>query len=516
LKSLKEKKQGRDMRKPLKVEWIILLGAIIAFSCLYLYNDLAFSSAGGLRVWNCIAEGKLSLFYWSNYPGVEGSVLPDGSAGGSYDFLIYSIFAVYNFPLWIWEKITGLSFLSFYPTRLYLKGIIWLFSGFSALLIYKIAVLCGSRKENAIWGPVLFLTSSLFYTAEITIGGYDIISVTFSLLGIYGFLKKNDKCFLTSFAVAIATKLFAFWLFIPLLLLREKKIWKLAVKTLLALSAIIIPKLYFALGSQAAIAKGVQLGTETLNAATAVSEAPMVVNDVIAHSDIIDEALFPTDYTAIFTFLSIDNLPLVFVGMFAVWICCYFIKRELTGIEVIYLCAVVMSIFMVTVKLHPYWCILIVPYIILLIILNPGRIKENFLLELLISAGYVFNKAILYSWCFSLAQIERMFGPNFRFNYDSEEINLGAYGLESIVSKLSEKIGIAENNIAHIFSALFIAGIVLFLYFNYPEKITDGEVSIGETEGIRKSMLWRFLFTIFVGCLPIIGLLLYLSPYSWS
>lgn len=516
-KKLKEKKQNRDMKIPLIAEWTILIASILLFSCCYLYTDLPFSSAGGLRVWNCIKEGHLSMFYWSWYPGVENSALPDGSAGGEYDFLIYAIFALYNFPLWIWEKLTGLSFISFFPTRIYIKGIIWLFSGLSAFFIYKIAVQCGTKRENAIWAPIIFLSSGIFFATEVTIGGYDIISVAFSLLGIYGFLKKNDKCFLISFAIAIATKLFAFWLFVPLLLLREKKIWKLVCKMLLALSAIVIPKLYFALASQNRIMQEMQrLATETGNAAGVVEDAPMVVNDVIAHSNIINDAIFPTEYTANYTFLSLSNLPLVFVGMFAIWICCYLIKRELTGIETIYLCALVMSVFIATVKIHPYWGILLVPYLSLIVVMNSKHLKENLLLETLISIGYVINKAILYPWCFSMAQIERMVGPNYVFGYDRENTNISRYGLEGLVYKLSEKIGISENNIAHMFSALFIVAITIFLYLNWPKKIEEEKNYIGETDGFRNTMMLRFLFSLFVAMLPMIGLLMYISPYSWG
>lgn len=516
-KKQKEKRQNRDMKIPLKAEWIILIASILLFSCCYLYSDLPFSSAAGLRVWNCIKEGKLSMFYWSWYPGVENSALPDGSAGGEYDFLIYAIFALYNFPLWIWEKITDLSFISFFPTRIYIKGIIWLFSGLSAFFIYKIAVQCGTKRENAIWAPIIFLSSGIFFATEVTIGGYDIISVAFSLLGIYGFLKKNDKCFLISFAIAIATKLFAFWLFVPLLLLREKKILKLIWKTLFSLSAIIVPKLYFAFASQSRIIHEMQISAaENGNAGSVIEDAPMVVNDMIAHSNVINDALFPTDYTANYTFLSLSNLPLVFVGMFAIWICCYLIKRELTGIETVYLCTLVMSLFTATVKIHPYWGILLVPYLSLMVVMNPKYIKENILLEMLTSIGYVINKAILYPWCFSMAQIERMVGPNYVFDYDRESTNTARYGIEGLVFKLSEKIGISENNIAHMFSALFVVSIVLFLYLNWPGRIEDTKGNIGEKDGFRNSMVLRFLFTLFVAVMPMIGLLMYISPYSWQ
>ena len=550
MKIKKERHQNKDMRKPLRIEWIVVIISGILLSCCYLYTDLPFSTSRGLSFWDCVAEGKPALFYFSSYPGVEGSVMPNGSEGGSYDFIIYFIFALYNLPLWIWERLTGFRFLMFYPSRLYTKGIIWLFSGISACLIYKIAIECGTKKENAIWGPILFLSSGLFFLSAVTVGAYDIISVAFSLLGIYGYLKKNNKCFILAFAVAIASKLFAFWLFIPLLLVKEKKIWKLMLMIVAALSVIIVPKIYFAVGSKAQLAKDLKAEavanalaemeeseeavagddttanvdseektiaeiTEEAEQSVEVEHLPMVVNDMIAHSDIINDALFPTDYTAIYTFVSLKNMPLVFVGMFTIWIVCYLIKRELTGTEVIYLCALVMSVFILTVKIHPYWVILLAPYLSLVIVLNPDRIKENLILETVISIGYVINKAILYYWCFGMSQIENMLAPNYKFSYDPESVITARYGLERIVFKVSQKVGISEENVAHTFGAMFVAGIILFLYFNFPKRVRkEGDIASGWE--VRKTMYWRFAFTLFAGCLPVIGLMMYLMPYDWG
>lgn len=516
----------KNSKVPCRIEWILVIASIILLSACYLYTDLPYTSSGGLRVWNCIAEGTPQLFYWSSYPGVEHSALPYGSEGGSYDFLIYLIFAIYNFPLWIWEKITGYSFIMFYATRLYTKGIILIFSGISAYMIYRIARECKVEKNNAIWAPLIFLTSGIFFATEVTIGGYDIISVAFTLIGIYGYLKDNKASFLGSFAVAIATKLFALWIFIPLLLLKEKKIWKLIAKTVIVLSAVIVPKLYFALASKAYFASQAERVREELGeaasdvvAATATQAytyMPDAVNDVVAHASVINEALFPSDYTASYTFLSVANFPLIFAVMFSVWIFCFLRKKQTGNREVIYLCALIMGTFMATAKIHPYWGILLVPYLSLILVFRPEKIRENLFLETLMSVGFVMNKAILYYWCFGMSQIERMVNPNYQFSYDPETTNIGKYGIERIFYKLSQKIEIDEVNMAHMFSVLFVVAFVAFLYCNRPEKNEESSIELGDTENFRLRMMWRFAFSLFVGILPMIGLLMYVSPFYWG
>ena len=126
------------------------------------------------------------------------------------------------------------------------------------------------------------------------------------------------------------------------------------------------------------------------------------------------------------------------------------------------------------------------------------------------------NKAILYYWCFGMSQIERMVNPNYQFSYDPETTNIGKYGIERIFYKLSQKIEIDEVNMAHMFSVLFVVAFVAFLYCNRPEKNEESSIELGDTENFRLRMMWRFAFSLFVGILPLIGLLMYVSPFYWG
>lgn len=492
-------KWTKTITKPGKKTWIFMIAIGWLLSCCYLYTDMPVTSAAGLNVLTSLFEGKLSQFYSTTYQGVPNTGLARSVTGGAYDFLIYVIFAIYNFPIWIWEKLTGLSFISFIVTKVYVKGIAWLFSGFSAYLVYKIALECGMEKKNAVWAPFFFLTSGLFWCAQVTIVGYDVISTAFGLLGVYGYLKKNKVCFYVGFAVGIATKMFVLWLFIPLLLLQEKRIHQIIGKLVLVVLPIIVPKLYFSIAAKYA---------------TNGEAIAKKFNTVIAHSNIIDEALFPSEDIATYTFISMPTLPLIFVGMFAVWIFCYLVKKELTAYEVIYLCTFVMAYFTMTVKMHPYWCILLAPYLALLMAMNTSKIYANLFIESLISVGFVINKAILYYWCFGLLQIQRMISPTHQFSFE-EGVDYGKYGLERVIYMLSEKSGISEIHIAYIFSALFVAAIISFLVVNRPKKnALPGDIVIERTY-----FQWYYLrlaFSVFTGILPMIGLVEYVLPVNWG
>ena len=487
---IKKKKDNlmniKESKNVHKAEWILVIAVGLFLSTFYLYGDIAHTTGCGIKVWDCLFEGKLSMFYSVSYTGLPGTFLEE-TGGGDYDFAMYVIFALYNFPLWIWEKLSGYSFLEFYATRLYSKGIVWIFSAISAYLIYKLALECELKKEEAKWASFLFYSSAIFFMAVVVVSGYDIISVAFTLLGVYGYMKRNNKCFILSFAMAVALKMFALWIFIPLVLLREKKVWKVLLYGLAVISVLAIPKIYFAGGERA-------IG-------------------VIAQADwIVNGALFPCmeSGTADLTYLSMEHLPLMFVGMFSVWLFSYFNKKEWKNREVIYLCAVVMAIFVLTVKVHPQWGILLLPYIVLIIIFHPQRMRENLILEGVFSVGFVLNKAIGYYWTCNLNLIGNMMAPRHRFSFADDNLCANDYGLSYYISKLSEKVGIWESNIMKVFGAAVVVGLIYFLILNYPGRKESGEAVLHNYAQRRKWLLARFAVSCLVGMLPTLGVIQYL------
>lgn len=511
-----------------KWEWVLLAGIIMVLSSLYLYNDLCATSAAGLNVWYSLSEGKLDQFYEYLYPGVEDSLLPEGVRGGAYDFCIYLIFAIYNFPLWIWEKLTGCSAFMFYPTRLYVKSIVWVFIALSGFLIYKIALECKVEKNLAKWCPAFFMSSGLLFYSEVIVGSYEIISLTFTLSGIYFYMKKKRAGFILSFGVAIACKMFALWIFIPLLLLREKRIFHLILNCIEALMFIVVPKFLFAVAGRVrsrldAVSQNSLIGGAldevrliASNGAVSPEEAEMILQgstaeqaqqagSVLAHSNLINEFLFPPEEfrSAV---IVLHNLPLVFVGMFAIWIICYFVKRELDHQKLIYLCLTVMSVFFLTAKVHPYWIILLVPYLILVMFFNYEKLKKNIILELLVIVSYVCRMNLFWPGCSSLQVLYYMAKPAKVREYVAQ---WGADGLETfslakVFTRLGNWLGISIENISSIFGALFLVSLMFFLVLNFPKERAEENIAV-DYGNIRKGYLFRLAISVGVGLLPFVG-----------
>lgn len=517
-----------NARYPQRAEYIIMILISLLLASFYLYSDIADTAAQGIKFWDCLTDGTLPLFYSKRYTGVEGTVLPRSGNGG-YDFAIYIIFALYNFPLWIWEKLSGHSFVEFIWSKEYIKGVVWIFVGICSYILYKLAKQCGIEDEEAKWCPFLFMSSAIFFHAEVLMGGYDVISLAFTLLGIYSYLRGNNKGFVLSFAVAAAMKYFALWLFVPLLLLKEKRIWRIIVYGIESISVVVIPKVLFIISSyiytqrQAAnsrmqtqvIDSAVQDLAAAGDAAVAVSTVQSAANGIISHGEsIVDAVLFPDSEVASHTLLYMPETSLVLIGMFMIWLWCYLYKKQLSAQKLIYLCAVTMGVFALTVRQHPQWCVLLVPYMVLIIMFHPERMKENLILEGVYSIGKVLNIAILYAFTCNMNLIENLTAPQYRF-YDGDPGALTrAYGLSYYMLVASDLTGIAAVHISYVFKAAAAAGLIFFLIWNYPGRNRDdsvterGDIDFAQR---RKWVYTRLAISCAWGAVPFVGFLVYVT-----
>ena len=490
-----------------RTEWIVLGIFFIAFFAVYLYSDICHTTSRGIVFWECLFSGRLNEFYAYLYPGVEGSMLPNGSYSGAYDALFYLIFAIWDFPLWCFEKITGLSFLSVYGGRLYAKCIVLVFLGISAWLLKKIALLVTNNKVLSNWAVFLFISSALTVSAVVVQGGYDIISVSFTLLGIYFYLKGEDWEFVLAFAMAATCKMFSLFVFVPLLLLKHKKISQVISRGLVGISFIALPKLMTAMGNR--LFAGLQARNMTEPAsmitymqtdillASSDANAGITTNSVIAHSNIVDKQMFAGNGAAI----SFGELPLFFFMTFLFWWICWK-KKEVTQYEVIYYCLASMSIFALFVKQNPYWMILLVPYVVLIMIMNMDKLRDNIILDIIFSLGFVLWQAYERYWCYSYEMFSKMIGQDFGVigNYE-------VCGFVKIIDKLQNMIGISSAHLISLLVCSFALGLILFLYDNRPG--IQKKQSMDET-GIRRLTWIRTIPALGVALLPLITAFLHL------
>jgi hypothetical protein len=164
--------------------------------------------------------------------------------------------------------------------------------------------------------------------------------------------------FLLIFAFAGALKIFALFLFFPLVLLREKRILHALCDMLVGLLFV-----FLSLFPYAGRADYIQ--------------ATSILNDIVT------ERMFSTTFP-----LGNADVPIFLPLLAGICIWAYVTKpggREETFYRVNWIALAVYASFFIFVFAHPYWIILLVPYLVILVAMNPQNMKINLILEFFLS-----------------------------------------------------------------------------------------------------------------------------------
>jgi hypothetical protein len=191
------------------------------------------------------------LFYTSSssYAYLHGHIFNfydyNKTAVGRDDYLplIYVIFAAWNMPL----KLLGLMHdVASAGTYLTIVELVWTklllvaFYFATAYVMYLIGKVISNNSTKAKWLSAIFASSPIAVFAVFIFGQYDIIGIFFTMLGFYYYVKDNRLRFSLFFSLAISVKYFALIPFLPLLLLKEKRILPLLKYILISLAATLL------------------------------------------------------------------------------------------------------------------------------------------------------------------------------------------------------------------------------------------------------------------------------------
>lgn len=216
-----QKSQARSISVNAIAEKPLLIWDYVAFAAIAVFCFLVFQQSDLLHTAGCsygYLNGHFRDFY--DYCGtfdIHPAYMPS----------FYLIFAIWNIPMRLFGVVT-------FPTEnLPVLAILWakllpcLIYVASGVLIYHIAILAGMGSKKSKLCAYACLTMPVAFYAQFIFGQYDIIMTFCVLLGVYYYLKKKDIWFIFWFAIAMTFKYSALLIFAPLLLYREKNIWKI-------------------------------------------------------------------------------------------------------------------------------------------------------------------------------------------------------------------------------------------------------------------------------------------------
>lgn len=352
-----------------KREWgfiLPLLLLILLLVPLHNYNDFVITTRQGINFWNILFSGRFFYFYKDNVL-VSGNPFFPVEQGCYYSIFVYLVFAVWNIPLALLMRFTNVDVMNSVVCLAYAKILMVCATFLAARLVGEILRDLGQDPRDQKLGMYLLLSNGLVVSCVYLIGGYDIFSVVLQLFGIRALLRKKDWQFVGWFALAGCFKFFALLTFLPLLILRFKKVFQILLRVALVLAVQVLISLPFTLIGGGSGGEGF---------------AKQMLFRMIEQSSL--------------------NGQLFVVGYMLLVIRGY--CRETNSEEIIWNAAIANVLFFGLLDGYPYWCVLIAPYLILLLMTNRQAFEILLLLETVFSGAKILQNMTNYGWCYRTAR----------------------------------------------------------------------------------------------------------------
>lgn len=439
-------------KHPLWVHWLIFGVVCLVFYLLFVHPDVIETANHSYLLLDSLFKGRFLDFY--NYVMEH----PFGKNlyyinNAHYNIVIYIIFAVAELPVFLFNSIFGTAVnepLLYYIGKLVSTGFF-----FACLpVIKRIALQLGFSEQDSNWAPLFFAAMPPAFFSAIVMGQYDSLCLFFLLMGFLNWLRGKPLAFTLWFGVGAACKFFPLLLFVPLLLLIEKRPLHIIKYGLLSLWLVAPTTLLF-------------LGR---------------TGDMGTFNNLMMERLFAVKMPAA---ANVAVFPLLFLLLcFACYL--WAPKPQALARTGLWACLAAFGILFLFVSWHPQWLILITPFLIFSAFAEKNR-TPWFWLNLAFSVGFFLFCALGY--------------PH------QLEANLFDFGLPGIITGMqTTSIAAGYNSISFYYNSLLAVinilpmalvggGLIAYTLFTFPGKNgTPANRLSGDAQTLAPAHLGRFLW----------------------
>lgn len=441
----------KDTKQPKYIDYCIVIGTMLLYLFLSRVRDLPLTIDHGLLLIEAIFKGKFFEIYSyiiTNSHSVHAA---------NYEIFIFIIFAIWNIPIYIINLIKPFNYMDNMIVILYNQLLLIIFMLGISKCIYKISFIITEDTNKSKWSNYFFLTSTLLIIPAFWFSQYDIISVFFATLGTYYYIKNDTKKFILSYALAIPMKLFALFIFIPLLLLKEKRIKYIILEAISVCSLWVGAKLLFIndLGYKVSMGKFTQMMIDRLISCTIMS--------------------------------GVKSIPILLTLYTLIYIWCYWKQCETKNEEYYYTIYIPFIIYFLFIVLagypYPYWFIILVPYSAIIMIINYEKLKINLLLDIAIWISFYISCSDIYDWIFVDYMINEKILPH------SLRIDASLRKYQNIYQML-EYYHLSKY--LPLVYAVFIGCVIVVLIINHPKYLMQN--SNKNLYKIERSIVWTRAF----------------------
>ncbi|MGN0557005.1 MAG: hypothetical protein ACI4IV_04055 [Acutalibacteraceae bacterium] len=342
-------------------EWFIAVSAALLVFCSTAYSDLKSLTIWSTNIWDVTLDSNIFHLYEYSAKNVYGA--PHQFMGS--ELMSVLPWSIWNLPIWIAQRFFGKIIVKSPLSLAWSKLFLVVLSVVLLYYTYKICMLITGDRVKSRW--CMFFTASSFpiLLGVCYAGQNDILMITASVIAIYYMISDKSIKFLIWSAIAISIKPFFLLAFIAVLLLKEKNVIKIILYTLVAMIGIFLQKLMF---------YNAPMYEESMNSGPSVG---MI------------KTMFPQNIKTAFG-------PISFFAIALVVICFYAYTRNFSDSKggadanlyskyIIYIINLVYFSYLIFSPFSYYRIVLLVPFLYIMICVNPRNSGYGLLLETVMS-----------------------------------------------------------------------------------------------------------------------------------
>ncbi len=309
----------------------------------YFYNtsgDVGVIIKYSKMVWSSLFDGTFFNYYQYAFDNMINGTVPN------YNYFIYLFFAICLLPVYLINWISG-GAMDIVGEILIVNTFLLFFVILSGYLVYRLSKVMGLNKSKACEVFFVEQTSILLIFGSVGFCQFDIVYVDIVLLALIFCCKKHYVIFSLIMSVAIMLKTLPIIIFIPLILIFEKRIIKILEYLIMGMSLWIVYGLVVRL-----------------------DDGYDMVNSLSGQSLNFMGRIFPQNVSLSWGHISFFVIAFVVLCFYA-----YDKQVDKNGIirGIILVPIAVYGAFLITVAWHPQWLVILAPFMSMAIVVDSSR-----------------------------------------------------------------------------------------------------------------------------------------------
>lgn len=454
-----------------KIDWIYLAIAMLS-CCLIFYQgwDMDITVEHAMDLMRVVKNDNIFHYYdtvilkshTGQYNQISSGFAPGMAANmciAAYNIWMYILLAILIIP---YVAVTKLFHISYVCTdiAIYVSLILSCVVLLSAYLMYKIALLMNMEKKQAKTVAYIFASSSIILFGTIGFLQLDIIYVCIMQLAYIAYLKKKYTLFSFIMSFAIMLKVLPIMVFIPLILLAEKRIPHILKYGVIGVLFTMCDSLVFK-----------------------NNFGYMYISSIKSSLLNFKDRIFATGMNSGVSFVAFFIVAYVIICL---WCFDRDLKDEEQWKSIVVIPLLVYTAFALLIAWHPQWFILLAPSIVMVVCMNLGK-RSLFYCELGIGVLYCIQSAV-----------------SFPGSVDNYMVNNGIFKLITDHTYTGIQLIQVLNNLTDgkatiiVYSLLFSL-IIYFCFVGTREVMKRKTISNGENKNLSRGLvysriIWMYLF----------------------